>query len=194
MNFKLTEEQKDLQTSVRDFVKAEFKKDMIQELLDNDEYPVKIWKKAAVHGLIGIHFPKEYSGRGLSLIENILVCEELCRGDSTIGICLSLADFASDLLLHYGNDEQKATWLPKVAEGQILSCGAFTEPDHGSDITDLDTTAVRDGDEWVINGSKMFISNGGPLAGFYSVLCKTDPGAKPSYRGLIYAVFSGHQS
>jgi alkylation response protein AidB-like acyl-CoA dehydrogenase len=66
----------------------------------------------------------------------------------------------------------------------VLSCGAFTEPDHGSDITSMNTTAVKDGDEWVINGSKIFITNAGPLAGFYSVLCQTDPEAKPPYRGL----------
>ena len=64
----------------------------------------------------------------------------------------------------------------------MLSAGAFTEPDHGSDITFMDTDAVKDGDEWVINGTKIFITNGG-LAGFYSVLCQTDPEVKPSYRG-----------
>jgi alkylation response protein AidB-like acyl-CoA dehydrogenase len=71
-----------------------------------------------------------------------------------------------------------------VAEGEVLSCGAFTEPDHGSDITFMDTSAVRDGDDWVINGSKIFITNGGPLAGFYSVLCQTNPEAQPSHRGM----------
>ena len=184
MIFELTEEQRGIQEAVRDFVKGEFKKEVIQELVDNHEYPVKIWKKAAELGFIGIHFPEKYSGQDLGLVENILVCEELCRGDSTIGICLSLADFASEIVLHFGSEEQKAKWLPRVAEGQVLSCGAFTEPEHGSDITDLNTVAVRDGDEWVINGSKIFITNGGPLAGFYSVLCKTDPKAKPGYRGL----------
>jgi alkylation response protein AidB-like acyl-CoA dehydrogenase len=69
-----------------------------------------------------------------------------------------------------------------VAEGEMLSAGAFTEPDHGSDITFMNTTAVKDGDEWVINGGKTFITNGG-LAGFYNVLCQTDPDASPGYRG-----------
>ena len=86
--------------------------------------------------------------------------------------------------MRFGSEEQKAKWLPKVAEGEVLSCGAFTEPDHGSDITTVETTAVRDGDEWVINGSKIFITNSGPLAGFYNVLCQTDPDATPGYRGL----------
>ena len=184
MDFELNREQKEIQKAVREFVKGEFKKDVILELLEKHEYPEKIWEKAAELGFIGIHFPEEYSGMSLSVMENILVCEELCRGDSTLGVCLSLADFATEIILHHGTEEQKIKWLPMVAEGKCLSCGAFTEPDHGSDITSVGTTAVRDGDEWVINGSKIFITNGGPLAGLYNVLCQTDPDASPSYRGM----------
>jgi acyl-CoA dehydrogenase len=184
MDFELTKEQKDIQQAVRDFVKGEFKKDFIDELIARHEYPVRIWKKAADLGLIGIHFPERYSGQGMGVMENILVCEELCRGDSSVGICLSLAGFSSEILLRFGSEEQKATWLPRVARGEVLSAGAVTEPNHGSDITTMDTTAVKDGDEWVLNGSKIFISNAGPLAGFYSVLCTTDPDAEPVYRGL----------
>jgi alkylation response protein AidB-like acyl-CoA dehydrogenase len=184
MEFELTKEQQQIQKAVRDFVKGEFKKDVILELEEKHEYPVKMWKKAAELGFIGIHFPEEYSGQGMGVMENILVAEELCRGDSSVGACLMLADFASEIVLHFGSESQKKTWLPKVAEGEVLSCGAFTEPDHGSDITFMDTSAVRDGDEWVINGSKIFITNGGPLAGFYSVLCQTNPDAQPSHRGM----------
>ena len=184
MDFELSKEQKDIQKALRDFVKGEFKKDVIEELIEKHEYPEKIWKKAAELGFIGIHFPEKYSGMGLGCLENILVAEELARGDSTIGTCLLIADFASEIILHFGSEEQKTKWLPKVAEGECLSCGAFTEPDHGSDITRVETTAVRQGDEWVINGNKIFITNSGPLAGFYCVLCQTDPDAKPSYRGM----------
>lgn len=184
MDFELTKEQKQIQKSVREFVKGEFKKDVILELEEKHEYPEKIWKKAAELGFIGIHFPEEYSGMGLGVMENILVAEELCRGDSSVGACLILADFASEIVLHFGSDEQKKACLPKVAEGEVLSCGAFTEPDHGSDITRMDTTAVKEGDEWVINGSKIFITNGGPLAGFYSVLCQTDLDAELGHRGM----------
>lgn len=184
MDFSLSKSQKEIQKAVREFVRGEFKKDIIQDLEQRHEYPVKIWKKAADLGFIGIHFPEKYSGQGMGVMENILVAEELCRGDSSVGACLILADFASEIILHFGSEEQKEKWLPRVAEGEVLSCGAFTEPDHGSDITFMDTTAVRDGDEWVVNGSKIFITNGGPLAGFYSVLCQTDPDAKPSYRGI----------
>ena len=184
MDFELSKSQQEIQKAVRDFVKGEFKKDVIEKLVENHEYPTAIWKKAAELGFIGIHFPEEYSGEGLGVIENILVAEELCRGDSSVGACLILADFASEIVLHFGSEEMKAKWLPRVAEGEVLSCGAFTEPDHGSDITRMDTIAVRDGDEWVINGSKIFITNGGEMAGFYSVLCQTDSEVAPSHRGM----------
>ena len=184
MDFELNREQKDIQKAVREFVKGEFKKDVIAALVEKHEYPVKIWKKAAELGFIGIHFPEKYSGMGLGCLENILVAEELARGDSTVGTCILIADFASEIILHFGSDAQKSKWLPKVAQGQCLSCGAFTEPNHGSDITRVETTAVKDKNEWVIDGSKIFITNSGPLTGFYCVLCQSDPNASPTYRGL----------
>ncbi len=184
MEFELNKEQQQIQKAVRDFAKGEFDKNLIAEMETRHEYPEKLWKKAAELGFIGIHFPEAYSGQGLGAFENILVAEELCRGDSTVGACLILADFASEIILHFGSDEQKAKWLPKVAEGEVLSCGAFTEPDHGSDITCVNTTASKEDGQWMINGSKIFITNGGPRAGFYNVLCQTDPNATPGYRGM----------
>jgi len=183
MDFELNKTQKDIQKAVRDFVKGEFDKDLAIELAKNHEFPKKIWQKAGEIGLIGVHFPEKYSGQGLGSLEDILVIEELCRGDSSIGSAVALSSFASELVVHYGSDEMKEKFIPQVAEGKMLSAGAFTEPDHGSDITSVNTTAVKDGDEWVVNGGKTFITNGG-LAGFYSVMCQTDPDAKPSYRGI----------
>ena len=183
MDFELNKTQKDIQKAVRDFVKGEFDKDLAFELAKNHEFPRKIWQKAGEIGLIGVHFPEKYLGQGLGSLEDILVIEELCRGDSSIGSAVALSSFASELIVHYGSDEMKEKFIPKVAEGKMLSAGAFTEPDHGSDITSVNTTAVKDGDEWVVNGGKTFITNGG-LAGFYSVMCQTDPDAKPSYRGI----------
>ncbi|KPA10195.1 acyl-CoA dehydrogenase domain-containing protein [Candidatus Magnetomorum sp. HK-1] len=184
MDFELSKEQKGIQKAIREFVKGEFKKDIISELDEKHEYPVDIWKKAADLGFIGIHFPEECSGQGLGIVENVIVAEELCRGDSSVGACILLAGFASEIIMRCGSDEQKKEYLTKVAEGEYLSCGAFTEPDHGSDITRMDTTAIKDGDDWIINGSKIFITNGGPLAGFYCVLCQTDLDVTPSHRGM----------
>ena len=183
MQFELDKTQKYIQKAVRDFAKGEFNKELALELEKKHEFPTQIWKKACELGLVGVHFPEEYSGQGMGCLEDILVVEELCRADSTIGSAVALSSFASEIVLHWGTEEMKSTYLPAVAEGRMLSAGAFTEPDHGSDITELDTTAVRDGEHWVINGTKVFITNGG-LAGFYCVMCQTDPEASPTYRGI----------
>ncbi len=183
MDFELTKAQKEIQKAAREFAKGEFDRELALELEKKHEYPVKIWKKAAELGFIGIHFPEQYSGQGLGVIENILIAEEFCSRDSTIGSALILAGFGSECVLRFGSEMLKEKYLPLVAEGEILSAGAFTESDHGSDITTMNTTAQKDGDQWVIDGSKMFISNG-ETAGFFCVLCQTDPDAKPTYRGM----------
>ena len=190
MEFQLTKTQIEIQKAVRDFCKGEFDKDLALELERQHAFPTKIWQKAGEIGLIGVHFPEQYEGQGLGCMECILVVEELCRNDSTIGAAVALSGFASELLLHHGSEELKEKYLPQVAEARMLSAGAFTEPDHGSDLTYLNTTAARDGDHWVINGGKTFITNGG-LAGFYIVLCQTDPDARPGYRGMSIFLVEG---
>jgi len=165
MDFELTKSQKEIQNAARDFAKGEFDKALALELDRKHEFPDKIWRKAADLGFIGIHFPEKYSGQGLGVLENILVAEEFCSRDSSIGSALILAGFASECILRFGSDALKEKYLPPVAEGEILSAGAFTEPDHGSDITFMNTTSEKDGDELVINGSKIFITNG-ESAGF----------------------------
>ena len=183
MDFELSKSQKEIQKAAREFAKGEFDKELALELDRKHEFPRKIWQKAAELGFIGVHYPEPYSGQNLGCLENILIAEEFCARDSGIGSAIVLASFASECVLRFGSDELKQRFLPQVAEGKMLSGGAFTEPGHGSDITSLDTTAVRHGAEWVINGTKTFITNGG-LAGFYCTLCQTDVGCTPSYRGI----------
>ena len=183
MDFELSKSQKEIQKAAREFAKGEFDKELALELDRKHEFPRKIWQKAAELGFIGVHYPEQYSGQNLGCLENILIAEEFCARDSGIGSAIVLASFASECVLRFGSDELKQRFLPQVAEGRMLSGGAFTEPGHGSDITSLDTTAVRHGAEWVINGTKTFITNGG-LAGFYCTLCQTDVGCSPSYRGI----------
>ncbi len=190
MKFELTKSQREIQKAAYEFAKGEFDKELALELDRTHEFPKKIWEKAADLGFIGIHFPEAYSGQGLGVLENILVAEEFCRRDSGIGSAVILANFASECILRFGTDAQKGQYLPPVAEGKALSGGAFTEPGHGSDITFMDTSAVKDGDAWVINGTKTFITNGG-LAAFYTVLCQTDADASPSYRGISMILVEG---
>ena len=183
MDFELTKSQKEIQKAAREFAKGEFDKELALELDRTHEFPTKIWKKAADLGFIGVHYPETYSGQDLGVLENIIIADEFCARDSSIGSAVILANFASECILRFGSEEQKGKYLPAVAEGRMLSSGAFTEPDHGSDITSLDTIAVREGDEWVINGTKTFITNGG-MAGFYCTMCQTDTDIQPSYRGI----------
>jgi alkylation response protein AidB-like acyl-CoA dehydrogenase len=173
VDFDLTKQQKQIQKAAREFAKGEFSKDLVEELEAKHEFPVEIAAKAGELGFIGIHFPEEYGGQAYGTLENALIVEEFCRRDSTLGSALLLCDFASETVLHFGTDEQKQRYLPPIAEGREFFGGAITEPDHGSDIRQMATTAVRDGDEWVLNGVKTFISNAG-IAHNYMVLCQTD--------------------
>ncbi len=182
MDFELTGEQKDIQKAAREFAQGEFDKEKILEWEQNHTFPKELWKKACKLGFVGIHFPEEYGGQGYGITENILIVEELCRKDSGVGIALSLVDFSSEVVLRFGTHEQKKKYLIPVTKGEFISAGAYTEPDHGSDITLMATTALKQGDSFVINGTKTFITNG-TLADFFVVLCQTDSNAKPSYRG-----------
>lgn len=182
VNFELTKEQKDIQKAAREFIEGECDKEKILGWEKERAFPLEVWKKACDLGFIGIHFPEEYGGQGCGITDNILIVEEFCRKDSSVGIALSLADFSSEVVLRFGAGEQKKKYLVPVAGGQFISAGAYTEPDHGSDITSLSTRAVREGDSFVINGTKTFITNG-CLANFFVVLCQTDAEASPPYRG-----------
>ncbi len=183
MDFELNREQKAIQKAARDFAEGEFDREYALECDRNHRFPAEAYKKACQVGLVGVHFPEEYGGQGYGVLEQVLVVEAMCRKDPGLGIAVHLRSFGSEIILHWGTEEQKRKILPGVAAGEIVTGAAFTEPDHGSDISDLDTVAVRDGDSWVINGAKTFITNGLD-ANYMTVLAKTDPSARPAYRGL----------
>ncbi|MBC7590929.1 MAG: acyl-CoA dehydrogenase family protein [Salinibacterium sp.] len=139
--------------------------------------PRELWLKAGEMGLLGFMMPEEFGGGGMSDFRfNAIVQEELTRvGASGVGFALH-TDLVSGYLLSYGTDEQKERWLPKFCSGEMITGIAMTEPGTGSDLQGIQTTAVRDGDHYVLNGSKTFISNG-ILADLILVACKTDPAA-----------------
>ncbi|NIM45486.1 MAG: acyl-CoA dehydrogenase [Nitrososphaeria archaeon] len=182
MEFELTTEQVDIKTAAREFCEREFTREIAMEHDREEKFPAELYRKAAGLGFIGIHFPEEYGGGGFGTLENILVVEEMCRVDSSLGAAVMLGGFACELIMRHGTEEEKARYLPKVARGEYISAGAFTEPAHGSDLTRLDTAAVKDGDEWVVNGTKTLITNA-PVADFFIVLCQTELEAAPPYRG-----------
>jgi alkylation response protein AidB-like acyl-CoA dehydrogenase len=191
VNFELNKEQQQIKKAAKDFVKGEFKQEVIHDLVKNRTYPSKILKKAGKLGFSGVHFPEEYGGEGLSPFEQMLVAEELTIGHSTVGVCLALSGYGTDILLSHGSERQKQTWIPRVAKADVISSCAFTEPGPVENFEDYHTTAVKDGDSWVINGGKRFVVNGekndkphGGKTGFYIVLCKTDFGTTTPEKGL----------
>ena len=173
--FDLTAEQKDVQQAAREFAQGEFPKHA-READEREECPRELYEAAAELGFFGIFFPEEYGGAGLGYLEFCLVVEEFWRADPGIGQSLGSTVFGSDLILLFGTEEQKQRYLPPLTTGEAIMGAAITEPDAGSDISAARTTAVRDGDEWVISGTKMFITNGN-LADFLIVYCLTDPDA-----------------
>ncbi len=184
MDFELSEEQKYIKNAAREFAEGEFKPETAREYDQKHAFPKDIYKKAAKLGFVGCYFDEKYGGQGLGLLENVLMEEEFCRVDSTLGSAMFTGLFGSDMILEYGTEEQKMEYLPKIAQGEWLSSGAFTEPAHGSDITTLDTTAVLQGDEYVINGSKTMITNA-PIADYAVVLCQTKPEARHKGQSLF---------
>jgi len=182
MDFRLDKEQEGIRAAAREFAQGEFDKETALQHETTHTFPKAVWNKACSLGFVGIHFPEQYGGQEYGILENALVVEEFCRQDSSLGIAISLADFASEIILRFGSEEQKKKYLIPIAKGEAISSGGFTEPDHGSDITMMNTTAVKRSDEYIINGVKTFITNG-TISNFVLLLCQTNPEAKPSYRG-----------
>jgi len=183
MQFELTEEQKEIKWAVREFCEKEFTPELALEYDQKEEFPTELYRKAAKLGFTSMRIPEEYGGQGYGVFEECIIVEEMCRVDPGLGVAISLGNLMiPDILLKHGTEEQKERYIPPLAEGEAIAAAAFTEPEHGSDITKLDTTAVKEGDEWVINGTKIFITNA-PVADYFIILCQTDPNVQPSYRG-----------
>jgi alkylation response protein AidB-like acyl-CoA dehydrogenase len=183
MNFELTEEQVDIRDAVEEFCEGHFTGKLAMECDRREEFPRELHRRAAELGLIGIHLPEEYGGGGYGCAENVMVVEAMCRADSTLGTALFLADLGCELIARHGTDDQKERCLRGVAEGGMISSVAFTEPAHGSALSErLDTVAVQAADCWGINGGKTLITNAS-IADFFITLCQTDPEAERPYRG-----------
>jgi alkylation response protein AidB-like acyl-CoA dehydrogenase len=159
MDFRLTDEQQQIRDMVREFGESEIKPHLA-EWDEAQHFPVDTFKKAGELGLLGVIFPEEYGGTGLSYIDYVGVIEELGAIES--GFALSVAAHNSLCTGHIylaGNEEQKKNWLPKLTTGEWIGAWGLTEPGSGSDAQGMRTTAVKDGDDWVLNGTKNFITN-----------------------------------
>jgi acyl-CoA dehydrogenase len=173
VSFALTDEQKALRDLARDFAAKEIRPKEA-EYDEKMRHPVDVVAKAHELGLMNLHVPEEYGGLGLSCFDGMLVGEELYWGCAGIGTSVSANGLGAGPVIIAGSDDQKAKWLAPLIEEPILCSFGLSEPGAGSDVASLKSTAVRDGDEYVINGSKTFITNAG-YAAWTVVFAKTDP-------------------
>lgn len=172
MDLRLTEEHKMMQQMVRDFAETEIAPWVPR--MEAGEFPREILTKMGELGLMGMTVPEEYGGADMDFLSYILAIEELSKVSAVIGVILSVhTSVGTNPIIQFGNDEQKAKYLPKMATGEYLGAFCLTEATAGSDAGSLKTRAVKDGDEYVLNGSKMFITNGGE-ADVYIVFASTD--------------------
>jgi alkylation response protein AidB-like acyl-CoA dehydrogenase len=171
VDFSLSEEQIDIQKAAREFAQGEFDPDEALDLDRNGQFPLKIWKKACHLGFIGMHFPNQFGGQDLGLLENILVVEAFCRQHSGIGMALGLCDFGSEVILRFGNEYQKRRYLPLIAKGESASSLAYMEKDQTDGFSFFSTVATRNGEGYLINGEKIFVVNG-TLSGPMIVFCQ----------------------
>ena len=180
MDFKLTREQQDIRKAAREFAEGEFPE--IAQTCDREEkYPRDLVKKAAELGFIGLNLPEKYGGSGYGYLEKCIVSEEFWRVDPGLGSVLISATFGADMIELYGRDEQKEKFLTPLTSGEAVMGSAITEPDAGSDVSAVRTTAVKEGNDYVINGNKIFITNG-TVASYFMVICLTNP-HNPSRHG-----------
>jgi len=183
IDFELSKEQKLIQNIAREFALKELTSKRALEYEKKREFPWDLYKKCAQQGFIGMTWPEEYGGQGLSIIDEMLVCYEFAKAEPSLGITVLIGDLGSGMIAKYGTHEQKAKWLQKYTKGEIVSSQCMTEPRGGSYITRiLDTKAEKKGDKWIINGTKTFITNA-TIASLYLTLVQTDLNAKPPYRG-----------
>lgn len=171
--FELTKEQGDIKQAAREFAEKEFR-DVARDLDDNERFNEALWKKAGELGFLGVFIEEEYGGAGLGHLEQCLIMEEFARVDGGIAQTLVASYFGSQIIKLFGTEEQKKFYLPKVCAAELKAGMASTEPDAGSDVAALTTAAVKDGDDYVISGNKMFISNA-TSADFLVMVCVTDP-------------------
>jgi alkylation response protein AidB-like acyl-CoA dehydrogenase len=178
----LAEEEAAIVQAVRDFVDREVRP-VVRELEHANTYPDKLIEQMKAMGIFGLNIPPPYGEAPVSTECYALVTEELARGWMSLAGAFGGHTVVAKLLLGYGTEEQKRRYLPRMATGELRAAMALTEPGGGSDLQAMTTTARRDGDAYLVSGSKTWISNA-RRAGMIALLCKTDPAAEPAHKGI----------
>ena len=182
MDFELPSEIEQIRNEVRKFGENEIEP-VANEYDREEKYPHEVYDKAVEMGLVGASIPVEYGGAGYSVLESCIIAEEMFAIDPGIAFCILASSFGTEAVQEFGTEEQKEQFLEPVARGEKISGAAISEPDTGSDVSSVSTRAEKDGDEWVVNGNKMWITNGS-VGDFFVVLCQTDPEAEGRYNGF----------
>jgi alkylation response protein AidB-like acyl-CoA dehydrogenase len=177
-----TDEQKAITEMVRQFVDEQIIPNA-EHYDHEDEFPEPIVEQMKELGLFGVTIPEEHGGMGLDLTTYAMIVEELSRGWISISGVVNTHFIGSYLLMKFGTDEQKETFLPKMATGELRAAFSLSEPEVGSDVQGIKSVATKEGDDWVLNGQKMWVTNG-LLSGVVFVLMKSDPKADPPYTGM----------
>ena len=161
MKFGLTEEQQFIKKTARDFAENELKPGAA-ERDETEEFPAKQVKQMGELGFMGMMIPEEYGGAGMDAVSYVIAVEEISRGDASCGVIMSVNNsLVCDPIFKYGNEDQKKKYLVPLANGTHLGSYSLTEPNAGSDAANLETTAVRESDYYVLNGTKIFVTSGG---------------------------------
>jgi len=174
MSFQLSDEHRAIRNAVREFGQEEIEP-VAREHDENKAYPEDLRRAAAELDFVAPSIPTEYGGAGMDTLSSMIVTEELWRADPGIGSAIGSAGFGTNMIVEYGDEWMKEEWLPPIAAGDAVSCSCISEPAHGSNVAGMETHAERDGDEYVINGNKMWITNG-TVADVGVVMAKTSPG------------------
>jgi alkylation response protein AidB-like acyl-CoA dehydrogenase len=177
-----TDEQRAITEMIRQFVDEQVIP-IAEEHDHEDKFPNAVVEQMRELGLFGVTIPEEYGGMGLDLTTYAMIVEELSRGWISVSGIVNTHFIGSYLLMKFGTDEQKEKFLPKMATGEIRAAFSLSEPGLGSDVAAISTRAKKDGDQWVINGTKMWVTNG-LRSGLVFLLAKTDPDADPAHRGM----------
>ncbi|WP_409176122.1 acyl-CoA dehydrogenase [Brevibacillus fortis] len=173
MDFRLNEEQEMMRRMVRDFAQKEIAP-FVPVMEETDQFPRQILKKMGEMGLMGIPIAEEWGGAGADFISYILAIHEISKVSATVGVILSVhTSVGTNPILYFGTEEQKRKYVTKLASGEYLGAFALTEPHAGSDASSIRTTAVKKDDEYILNGNKVFITNGGE-ADTYIAFAVTD--------------------
>ncbi|MFD6349546.1 acyl-CoA dehydrogenase family protein [Streptomyces roseolus] len=178
----LSEDEQFVVKTVRDFVDKEVKP-VVQELEHANTYPEALIEQMKRLGIYGLAVPEEYGGNPVSMPCYVLVTEELSRGWMSLAGAMGSHTVVAKLLVHFGTEEQKRRYLPRMATGEMRATMALTEPGGGSDLQAMRTVARKDADGYVVNGSKTWITNS-RRAGLIALMCKTDPEATPGHKGI----------